>query len=45
MLKQLAFTYLIAPLSLSDDERLFSIASNVVNEERPHTSIELAKAV
>jgi hypothetical protein len=45
VLKQLAFTYLAAPPSSSDDERLFSIASNVVNEERPHTSAELAKAV
>jgi hypothetical protein len=45
VLKQLAFTYLAAPLSSSDDEGLFSIAGNVVNEERPHTSAELAEAV
>jgi hypothetical protein len=45
MLKQLAFTYLTAPLRSSDDELLFSIASNVVNKERPHTSAELAEAV
>jgi hypothetical protein len=45
VLKQLAFTYLAAPPSSSDDEGLFSIAGNVVNEERPHTSAELAEAV
>jgi hypothetical protein len=45
VLKQLAFTYLAAPPSSSDDEGLFSIAGNVVNEERPHTPAELAEAV
>ncbi|KAM0691522.1 hypothetical protein Q7P36_010293 [Cladosporium allicinum] len=35
MLKHLAFTYLAAPSSTATNERLFSIAGNVVNEERP----------
>jgi hypothetical protein len=45
VLKQLTFTYIAAPPSSSDDESLFSIAGNVVNDERPHTSAELAVAV
>jgi hypothetical protein len=45
VLKHLAFTYLAAPLSSADNERLFSKAGNVVNEERPHTQAELAEAV
>jgi hypothetical protein len=44
-LKCLAFTYLAAPASSAADERLFSIAGNVVNEERPHTQARLAEAV
>lgn len=45
MLKHLAFTYLTALLSSATNERLFSIAGNVVNEERPHTQAKLAEAV
>jgi len=37
ILHELAVTYLAAPLSSAAYERLFSIASNVVNQERPHT--------
>jgi hypothetical protein len=37
ILKHLAFTSLSAPASTAADERLFSIASNSVNKERPHT--------
>jgi hypothetical protein len=37
VLKHLAFTLLAALVSTAADERLFSITSNVVNEERPHT--------
>jgi hypothetical protein len=37
ILKPIALTYLAAPLSSADNERLFSRASNIVNEERPHT--------
>ena len=45
VLKHLAFTYLAAPLSIATNERLFSIAGNVVNEERPRTQARLAQAV
>jgi hypothetical protein len=41
ILKHLAFDLLAAPASTAADERLFSIAGNVVNEQRPHTSAEL----
>jgi hypothetical protein len=44
ILKHLAFDLLAAPASTAADERLFSIAGNVVNEERPHTQAELAQA-
>ncbi|KAM0707268.1 hypothetical protein Q7P35_006600 [Cladosporium inversicolor] len=43
VLKHLAFTTLAAPASTAADERLFSIAGNVVNEQRPHTQQELAE--
>lgn len=42
VLKHLAFTVLAAPASTAADGRLFSIAGNVVNEQRPHTEQELA---
>ena len=45
ILKHLAFTLLAAPASTAADERLFSIAGNVVNEQRPHTQQQLAQAV
>jgi hypothetical protein len=45
VLKHLAFTLLAAPASTAADERLFSIADNVVNEQRPHTQQPLAQAV
>jgi len=45
VLKHLAFTSLSAPASTAADERLFSMAGNVVNEERPHTQQPLAQAV
>jgi hypothetical protein len=45
VLKHLAFTLLAAPASTSADERLFSKAGNVVNEQRPHTQQELAETV
>jgi hypothetical protein len=45
VLKHLAFTLLAAPASTATDERLFSFAGNVVNEQRPHTQQELAQAV
>lgn len=45
VLKDLAFTLLAAPASTAADERLFSFAGNVVNEQRPHTQQELAQAV
>jgi hypothetical protein len=45
VLKHLAFTYLAAPSSTATNERLFSIAGNVVNEERPRTEARLAQAV
>jgi hypothetical protein len=43
--KHLAFTYLAAPASSAANERLFSIAGNVINEERPHTQADLSEAV
>ena len=45
VLKHLAFTYLAAPASTAANERLFSIAGNVVNKERPRTQAQLAQAV
>jgi hypothetical protein len=36
---------LAAPASTAADERIFSIAGNVVNEQRPHTKADLAEAV
>jgi hypothetical protein len=45
VLKHLALTLLAAPPSSAACERLFSIAGNVVNEERPHTQARLAQAV
>lgn len=44
ILQHLAFDLLAAPASTAADERLFSIAGNVVNEERPHTQADLAQA-
>ena len=37
----MVLTYLVAPPSSTDNERLFSRAGNVVNEERPHTQVTL----
>jgi hypothetical protein len=45
ILNHLAFDLLAAPASTAADERLFSMAGNVVNEQRPRTSAELARAV
>ena len=45
VLKHLAFTHLAAPSSTATDERLFSFAGNVVNQERPHTQQPTAQAV
>jgi hypothetical protein len=45
ILTPMALTYLAAPPSSADNERLFSRAGNVVNEERPHTQATLAEAV
>lgn len=45
ILKPMALTYLAAPPSSADNERLFSRAGNVVNEERPHTQATLAQGV
>jgi hypothetical protein len=45
VLKHLALTLLAAPASTATDERLFSFAGNVVNEQRPHTQQEIAQAV
>lgn len=45
VLKHLAFTLLAAPASTAADERLFSIAGNVVDEQRPHTKQQLAESV
>jgi len=44
ILKNLAFTLLAAPASTATDERLFSMAGNVVNEKRPHTKEDLAES-
>ena len=45
MLRHLAFDLLAAPASTAADERLFSQASRIVNEERPHMQQELAEAL
>jgi hypothetical protein len=45
ILKHLAFTSLAAPASTAADGRLFSIAGNVVDEERPHTQQPIAQGV
>ncbi|KAI6788857.1 hypothetical protein KC343_g6741 [Hortaea werneckii] len=45
ILRHLAFTLLAAPASTAADERLFSMAGNVVNEQRPHTQQQLAESV
>jgi hypothetical protein len=45
ILKHLAFDLLAAPASTAADERQSSMAGNVVNEQRPQTSAELAQAV
>ena len=45
MLRHLAFDLLAAPASTAADERLFSQAGRVVNEERPHMHQELAEAL
>lgn len=44
VLRHLAFEVLAAPASSSADERIFSTAGDVVNEERPQTLEELAEA-
>jgi hypothetical protein len=44
VLRHLAFEVLAAPASSSADERIFSIAGDVVNEERSQTQEELAEA-
>jgi hypothetical protein len=44
VLRHLAFEVLAAPASSSADERIFSMAGDVVNEERPQTLEELAEA-
>jgi hypothetical protein len=45
VLKHLAFTLLAAPASTSADERLFSIAGKVVNEQRSYNKQDLAENV
>lgn len=45
VLRHLAFDLLAAPASTAADERLFSQAGRVVNEERPHMQQELAEAL
>jgi hypothetical protein len=45
VLKHLAFALLATPASTSAIERIFSIAGNVVNQERPHTKQPTAQAV
>jgi hypothetical protein len=45
VLRHLVFDLLAAPASTSADERLFSQAGRVVNEERPHMQQELAEAL
>ena len=44
VLRHLAFEILAAPASSSADERIFSMAGNVVNDERPNTIEESAEA-
>ena len=44
VLRHLAFEVLAAPASSAADERVFSMAGYVVNEERPRTLEELAEA-
>jgi hypothetical protein len=45
ILRHLAFAVLAAPASTAATERLFSMAGNVVNEERPHMQQELAQSM
>ncbi|KAM0703025.1 hypothetical protein Q7P35_010457 [Cladosporium inversicolor] len=45
ILRHLAFVVLAAPASTAATERLFSMAGNVVNEERPHMQQELAQSM
>lgn len=45
ILRHLAFAVLAALASTAATERLFSIAGNVVNEERPHMQQELAQSM
>lgn len=45
MLKHLAFDLLAAPASTAANERLFLMAGNVANEERPYTQADLAESV
>jgi hypothetical protein len=45
VLKHLAFSLLATPASTSVIERIFSMAGNVVNQERPHTKQPTAQAV
>jgi hypothetical protein len=44
VMRHLAFEVLAAPASSSADERIFSMAEDVVNDERPNTMEELAEA-
>ena len=44
LLRHLAFEVLAAPLSSCADERIFSMAGDVVNDERPNTLEDLAEA-
>ena len=44
LLRHLAFEVLAAPSSSCADERIFSMAGDVVNDERPNTMEELAEA-
>lgn len=45
VLRRLAFTLLAAPASTASVVRLFSMAGNVINQQRPHTKEDLAEAV
>lgn len=45
ILRHLAFAVLAAPASTAATERLFSMAGNVVTEERPHMQQELAQSM
>ena len=45
VLRHLAFAMLAAPASTAANERPFSMAGNVVNEERPYTQQQLAEHV